>query len=205
MATRSLRTPVIDRKKLPEYQVWKGMRQRCLNQTDEQFKDYGGRGIKICGRWNDFFAFLEDMGPRPSAKHTIDRFPDNNGNYEQSNCRWATMGEQNRNRRSNRLLTLSGRTQCAVKWAEELGITFSSLRYRLRKGWSDEEALTTPFSPQQSLNIMVTFQGRTQLLKEWCKEFGLRYDRVKFRFNSGWPVEKLFTTEDYRGRTSPAV
>jgi len=83
----------------PEYNSWQAMRQRCLNPNYHHFKDYGGRGVSICRRWIDSFeAFLEDMGPKPSSKHSLDR-KRANGNYTPGNCRWATPSEQANNRR----------------------------------------------------------------------------------------------------------
>ena len=85
---------------LPEYGVWSGMKSRCTYPTMKCWKNYGGRGIKVCERWlNSFENFYADMGPRPSPKHSIDRFPDNDGNYEPGNCRWATDAEQQANKR----------------------------------------------------------------------------------------------------------
>lgn len=84
---------------------WRSLKQRCFNPRDKDYKYYGGRGITVCARWCDgehgksgFQCFVEDMGPKPSAAHSIDRI-DSNGNYESGNCRWATASEQNRNRR----------------------------------------------------------------------------------------------------------
>lgn len=85
--------------KTSEYRAWCGIRQRCFNPANCRYEGYGGRGITVCDRWNQsFLAFFEDMGPRPSPNHSIDRI-DNDGNYEPSNCRWATRSQQQRNKR----------------------------------------------------------------------------------------------------------
>jgi hypothetical protein len=85
---------------IPEYRTWLGMKTRCFNPRVKEYPRYGGRGIGMCERWRVSFPnFLSDMGFRPSAKHSIDRFPDNNGNYEPGNCRWATAKQQQSNTR----------------------------------------------------------------------------------------------------------
>lgn len=83
----------------PEYWAWRRMRHRCRNPRDARYEYYGARGISVCSRWDLFANFLEDMGPRPSPKHSLDRI-DGNGNYEPENCRWGTTVQQSRNRRN---------------------------------------------------------------------------------------------------------
>jgi len=121
------------------YRVWLAMRDRCRNPNSEKFKNYGGRGIKVCERWESFETFLADMGEKPTGK-SIDRI-NVNGNYEPSNCRWATAYEQSRNRTDNRILVVHGEqinlTDCATKY----GMNVSTLHGRLAKGMSPEEAI----------------------------------------------------------------
>ena len=87
----------------PTYLIWKGMRQRCYTPTCVGYENYGGRGITICDRWSNYQLFLEDMGERPGPEFSIER-EDNDGNYEPSNCVWATRTTQSRNRRAPRFL-----------------------------------------------------------------------------------------------------
>jgi len=90
--------------KLPEYHIWLGMKRRCYNRNDPSYCNYGGRGIQICERWLVNPAdFIEDMGVRPSTAYSLERI-DNNGNYSPSNCRWATITEQQNNKRTNVLV-----------------------------------------------------------------------------------------------------
>ncbi len=124
-----------------EYKTWRQMRGRCNNPRSKDYSFYGGRGISVCSEWSDSFkAFYRDMGPRPSAQHTIDRI-DNDGNYEPGNCRWATRKQQSRNTRYNRRITFRGITLCTAEWAEKTGITPGMLRDRLDRGWAVERVL----------------------------------------------------------------
>jgi hypothetical protein len=131
----------------PEYKVWVAMRQRCSNPSTGHFADYGGRGIKVCARWDSFGNFLADMGKRPSADHSIDRI-NNDGDYEPGNCRWVLGPTQAANRRppSNAVfLTFEGETKRAAEWAEALGVTKEAIYRRIKLGWPDDQVLSTPF------------------------------------------------------------
>lgn len=125
--------------------TWEQMIGRCSNPRNISYKNYGARGIQVCERWKQSFeAFRADVGDRPSPQHQLDRYPDNNGNYEPGNVRWATRQEQNRNMRTNVVLTWQGRSQTLMAWSEETGISHRTLRYRWREKWTDERILTTP-------------------------------------------------------------
>ncbi|MEL7495495.1 MAG: hypothetical protein AAGJ95_16245 [Cyanobacteria bacterium J06554_11] len=125
------------------YKAWEGFKQRCFNSNNPEYHNYGGRGITVCDRWLEFAAFYADMGEPPSAKHSIDRI-DNEGNYEPGNCRWATPTEQARNRRVNHAIEYKGETKCMTEWAEHLGMPITTLRGRLRTGWTVEDAFEIP-------------------------------------------------------------
>lgn len=119
------------------YQAWHGMLQRCLNPKTIGYKNYGGRGIKVCERWLKFENFYEDMGDRPFKRATIDRI-NNDGDYCKENCKWTSYKEQARNKRTNYLITYKGKTLPLATWAEELGIKPTTLDYRV-KTWSSIE------------------------------------------------------------------
>lgn len=132
----------------PEYAAWCNAKHRCFNQANHAFGNYGGRGVTMCDRWRDSFEnFYADMGPRPSPMHSIDRFPNNNGNYEPGNCRWATKKEQAVNRRGNRLLTYNGLTLTLSEWARRININHQTLQMRLAAGWTEADAITKPLRP----------------------------------------------------------
>jgi len=126
------------------FKVWSMMRERCEKDYNASYGNYGGRGISICERWQTFENFFADMGDPPSRAHSIDRFPDNDGNYEPGNCRWATVKEQSRNRRTNHLLTLGSETMTLVEWAEKYGANPKVVNGRIRIGWDLLRALTVP-------------------------------------------------------------
>jgi hypothetical protein len=123
-----------------EYIAWRQMRLRCEDPKNISFSSHGARGISVCSRWAAFSAFLDDMGPKPSPKHSLDRV-DNDGNYTPSNCRWADRKTQGRNRSDNHLITLGGVALILTDWAEKRGLNRSTVNARLRRGWSPERAL----------------------------------------------------------------
>lgn len=124
------------------YKTWERMRQRCHNPNSNSYGNYGGRGIVVCERWlSSFENFLADMGERPEGK-TLDRYPDNDGNYEPGNCRWATNAEQKRNTRRTKMITFNGKTLCMRDWAALVGVSESQFWKRINKGWPLERALT---------------------------------------------------------------
>ncbi len=127
----------------PTWISWAAMIQRCNDAKCVNFVRYGAIGISVCDRWSDFSAFLADMGERPDGT-SIDRFPNASGNYEPGNCRWATLKQQARNTRTNRLLTFQGQTLSLSEWAEIQKINSSTLFTRLSNGWTVQRALTTP-------------------------------------------------------------
>lgn len=130
-------------RKSPEYRNWLRMRERCEDEKCPAFLDYGGRGIRVCERWQDFALFFADVGPRPSPRHSLDRI-DNDRGYEPGNVRWATAKEQQRNRRNNAVLTYAGRTACLAEWAESTRLPAYLIRRRIVRGMSAADALTTP-------------------------------------------------------------
>lgn len=125
----------------PTYHSWAGMKARCDNPEQSHYKHYGGRGITYDPRWSDFANFYADMGDKPKG-YTLDRI-DVNGNYEMSNCKWATRKQQARNKTTTRFIEFNGVTRCLQEWAEILGVSQATLRERLDK-WPIEKALTHP-------------------------------------------------------------
>jgi hypothetical protein len=130
----------LSRSNKKEYRSWKDMRARCFNPMDTDFHSYGGRGITVCERWNDFASFFADMGKKPTPKHTIDRV-DVNGNYEPSNCRWADAETQANNKRNNRKLEHNGETKTLSQISRDNNIERRVVSYRLGVGMNIEEAV----------------------------------------------------------------
>lgn len=124
------------------YHTWYGMRQRCQNKNSPKYPRYGGRGITVCERWEAFENFLQDMGEPPKGT-SLDRV-NNDGNYEPSNCRWATPTQQVLNTSRNRVYEFQGKKQTISQWSEELGVSQFTIHSRIKLGWSIGDVLTRP-------------------------------------------------------------
>lgn len=137
-------SPKVKPSRLPEYRAWINMKSRCNTPSSTGFERYGGRGIAVCPEWDaSFEAFYADLGPRPAPGYTVDRI-DSNGNYEPGNCRWATRKMQSRNICSNHLVAMGGELVPVSVAAERTGLHQNTIIYRLRRGWSDAQAVTLP-------------------------------------------------------------
>lgn len=125
-----------------EYEIWSSMKKRCNNPNNAAFKNYGGRGIKVCERWGKFENFLADMGPRPAGM-SIDRI-DNNKGYSPDNCRWADSISQSNNRRNVKTYTASNVTGKFGELCAHFAMPIATVRARLKAGWDVEKAFTEP-------------------------------------------------------------
>lgn len=175
------------------YEIWQGMIRRCNNPQRNEYKNYGGRGIKVCDEWEKSFIAFRDWALTNgySDTLTIER-KDVNGNYEPENCIWATKKEQANNRRDNKFLTYNGKTQTISQWAKELNIHENTLRDRIQKGWSEKEIFSKPV---QSTHY-ITFRGETKSLRQWSISTGINYSTLQSRlYEFHWDIEKALTTQ----------
>ena len=128
----------------PTYKSWRSMLGRCTNLNHHKYPFYGALGVKVCEQWLSFTTFLADMGERPQDA-SIDRFPDRNGNYEPGNCRWATIIQQNNNKKTNVRIKWRGVEMTVAEAARTVGIvTGQEAAKRIKRGWSIEDALSRP-------------------------------------------------------------
>lgn len=134
----------VPKRSIPEYAIWKSMRQRCNNGRGRDKIHYQDRGIKVCDRWNTSFEnFLEDMGRRPEGRYSIDRI-DVNGDYEPNNCRWADDKTQANNTTRNHFITHNNETLTVSQWADKIGIPYKTFRSRMDNGWDMDKIINTP-------------------------------------------------------------
>lgn len=167
------------------------MHHRCTNPTSFGYYRYGGRGIKVCDRWNAIENFDADMGMAPSPDHTLERI-DSNGDYEPGNCCWATHKEQARNRCNNVLHEYQGKTYFLADLAAEKGISYRTLDGRIRRqGMSLEEALTTSTKPRGRAFIEVN--GVLMSKSDAAKAAGISRELLHQRLSRGLSVEDALT------------
>lgn len=139
--------------KTKEWYAWMNMRARCNNPRHASFQSYGGRGIRVCSRWNEsFINFLDDMGRRPSPQHSLGR-KDNNGHYCPDNCEWQTIQTQTQNTRRTRKVTVFGITKAACKWDDLMGFPKCTVANRIRRGYSEERAVLHPWKSHMGRNL----------------------------------------------------
>lgn len=155
------------------YQAWRHMRERCEKPKHKSFPDYGGRGISVCERWQDFSNFYSDMGDLPFGM-TIERI-DNNKGYSPENCRWATQKEQANNRRNNRLISLDGITKTLSQWSEFVEISYDTLSLRMARGWTISEAFFTPVKKQKNSRRQMGKRIKSRMVEVKSGKFVAQY------------------------------
>lgn len=125
-----------------EYRAWRKMIDRCENQKNRKFPDYGGRGIRVCAEWKaSFDSFYDHVGARPSADHSLDRIRNHLG-YEPGNVRWAVLETQNNNKRTNVIVTIGGVSKTVAQWSRESGLSHRTISYRVKAGWPADAILS---------------------------------------------------------------
>jgi len=176
-----------------EYNTWVNIKQRCSNIKNSDYRNYGGRGICVCDRWSKSFSnFLKDMGYAPTANHTIER-DDNDGNYEPSNCRWATRSEQRKNQRKAIKINIDGTEKTVWEWAEQFKIESSAVCRRIKLGWSPKDALLRPVVSKAHV-FMISINGETKPISEWCIYFNIKHSTVWTRIDRGWDLVNAVIT-----------
>lgn len=184
-----------------EHSIWTRMRQRCVNPKHISYPNYGGKGVTVCSRWDDFSVFLADMGPRPSPSHSLDRYPNPKGNYEPGNVRWATREQQQRNTSRTAMMVVDGRAVPICDIADAIGISAKTLGRRKRDGWTTEEILSPLRGKDGSTRANVrrptpkkTIQmpdGSAMTISEISEKSGLCLAVIYERVRAGVPPELL--------------
>lgn len=177
------------------YRIWADMKRRCKNSDRPNYKNYGGKGIRVCQEWeNSFDSFREwALNNGYSDDLSIDRI-DNDGNYEPSNCHWATAKEQANNKRNNFLISYKGETRTLAQWCEVFGLERNVVAMRIyRDNIPFEEAI----KKGNRVKRLLTYKGKTQSIAEWTKELGFKKNTLDNRLNKlGWTVEKALSTPE---------
>ena len=178
------------------YNTYQCMVGRCHRITNPKYPSYGMKGIFVCARWRESFAnFLADMGERPPDT-TIDRIDGSRG-YDPLNCRWATSVQQQANIRTNINIAFEGRLMNISAWARELGLDVGSISWRLRRGWTVEQAFTiTPRRGNRTKTTgqrLITYNGETRNTSEWARRFNLSSSLLRLRLGKGMTIHDALT------------
>ena len=191
-------------KKKENYRLWgiyHGMKKRCYNENCKRYKDYGGRGIKVCSEWLETFDNFADWAYRNGYEEnlTIDRI-DNDKDYAPDNCRWATNKQQCNNTRRNIKIEYKGETKTISEWCEHLGLNYYTVQKRLKNGWSVQRALEEKPMTENSFSKI-------------CRQHNIGVATAYSRIKAGWNLEEALNTptkgrgagaKDY-GRAETAV
>ena len=165
------------------YRAWQHMKDRCHNPKNSRFHRYGGRGITVCDRWQEFDTFYADMGDAPDGA-SLNRI-DNDGNYEPVNCMWSPTKEQQNNISTNSLVEWEGRTQTLAQWAYELGIPYKRIVYRHSKGWVPPDLFTRENRKGKTAVHRVEYNGEMLTLKEASDRSGVPMQTLYWRMRVG--------------------
>jgi hypothetical protein len=169
----------------PEYKAWGNMISRCENVNRRGWKNYGGRGIRVCDRWRSSYRnFLADMGRRPSAKHSLDRI-NVDGDYEPGNCRWADRYTQASNTRTVQPIEACGESRSMSSWARRLGTSWSVISRRLSRGWSPDDAVSVRPGPRLMEPHFITSDGETHSVSGWARRLGVPRSLLRSRIRYG--------------------
>ncbi|HGK4675228.1 TPA: hypothetical protein ACJ2WV_004529 [Kluyvera georgiana] len=172
--------------KSPVYMTWSRMCRRCDNKKVARYKNYGGRGIKVCERWKNFESFYKDMGDIPGPDFSIGRI-DNDKDYCPENCRWETAEQQQNNTSRTIWIEHDGLRMSLTQWAKKLNQPYSLLKNRHAAGWSTEEIL----SDRKDQRKFITFQGETKLTTEWMRDLGIPISSFYHHARKGLTKEEI--------------
>ncbi len=185
--------------------AWRAMKNRCYNFSCPQYKNYGGRGILVSEEFfDDFQAFFDHVGAPPGGEHSIERI-DTNKNYERDNLTWATLSEQNRNKRNNHLVDIGPRGRVTIAEASEIsGVPFDTIWQRAKQGWTGEKLLLPVWgNAKERQDDPLDIEGVTKTFREWTKIIGVTYFCLRQRVKRGLTGKDLLAPSRCKNPSGP--